>query len=88
MTTISIKELHERTGEWVRKAFARQRITITDRGRPVALLQPISETVAPAPASGNPWLKRELLPEFADLQGTLIGGCDSADIVSEMRDGR
>lgn len=36
--TVSIRELHERTGALVREA-ARSPVRITDRGRPVAILQ-------------------------------------------------
>ena len=36
MTTITIKELHARTGEWVRKAGQTGEITVTDRGRGIA----------------------------------------------------
>ncbi len=86
MTTITIKQLHERTGEWVRRAEAEE-ITVTARGLPVARLTPL---VAAPPASRqpNPWLKRELLPGFAELQKRLVGGTDSTQIISEMRDGR
>jgi prevent-host-death family protein len=88
MTTISIKELHERTGEWVRKAAASEEITVTDRGRPVARIQAIPESAAVATPTANPWLRRKLLPAFAELQKTLIGGPESTEIISEMRDGR
>ena len=44
MKTISIRELHTRTGHYVRHA-AVEPITVTDRGATVAILQP-----APAPA--------------------------------------
>jgi prevent-host-death family protein len=36
MKTISIRELHERTGEYIRKAAKTGVIYVTDRGRTVA----------------------------------------------------
>lgn len=61
MPSITIKELHATTGKRVRRAGAsRTPITVTDRGRPVAVL-------------ANPALiarrrrGRVLLPEFAAL---------------------
>jgi antitoxin (DNA-binding transcriptional repressor) of toxin-antitoxin stability system len=36
MKTISIRELHERTGAWVRKAVELGAITVTERGRTIA----------------------------------------------------
>ena len=38
MKTISIRELHEKTGEWVRAAAAHEQIIVTDSGKPVAVL--------------------------------------------------
>jgi prevent-host-death family protein len=40
MKTISIRELHLKTGQWVRHAASRGPIVVTDRGRRVAALQP------------------------------------------------
>lgn len=87
MTTITIKQLHERTGEWVRKAAESEEITVTDRGTPVARLTPLA-AAEPVRRQPNPWLQRKLLPGFAELQKRLAGGMDSTQIISEMRDGR
>jgi len=83
MTAISIHELHEHTDLWVRKAAEQEPIVITDQGRAVVRIVPF-----PVPAAGNPFLTRKLLPGFAELQSGLSGGTDSAEIISEMRDGR
>src|SRR5205085_1606603 len=40
MKTISIRQLHEKTGEWVRKAERHGEIIITDRGEPIAKIIP------------------------------------------------
>lgn len=45
MKTISIRELHLKTGRWVRAAASRGPIVVTDRGRRVAALQPLDPTV-------------------------------------------
>jgi antitoxin (DNA-binding transcriptional repressor) of toxin-antitoxin stability system len=41
MKTISIRELHEQTGQWVRRSSEGE-IYITDRGRLVAKMMPVS----------------------------------------------
>jgi antitoxin (DNA-binding transcriptional repressor) of toxin-antitoxin stability system len=83
MTAISIHQLHEDTGLWVRKATEQEPIVVTDEGRAVAKIVPFA-----APKTGNPFLTRKLLPGFAELQAQMSGGTDSTDIISEMRDGR
>jgi prevent-host-death family protein len=40
MKTITIRELHLKTGRWVRHAAAHGPVVVTDRGRRVAALQP------------------------------------------------
>lgn len=84
VATISIKELHERTGEWVRKAESEE-ITVTDRGKPVAQLLALSRETAAIPRV-NRFLNRKLRPGFAELQKRLTGGTDSTQIISEDRD--
>jgi prevent-host-death family protein len=49
MKTISIRELHLKTGQWVRHAASRSPIVVTDRGRRVATLQPFDASVAGRP---------------------------------------
>jgi antitoxin (DNA-binding transcriptional repressor) of toxin-antitoxin stability system len=41
MKTISIRELHMRTGWWVRQAASREPVAITDCGKRVAALYPL-----------------------------------------------
>lgn len=83
MKTISIRELHERTGAWVRKAAELGSITVTERGRPVARL----EAVEPR-GRENPFVTRKLRPGYKRLMGTLREGTDSVTLVSEGREGR
>ncbi len=54
MKTISIRELHLKTGQWVRHAANRGPIVVTDRGRRVAALQPFDASV-----TGRPLPNRE-----------------------------
>jgi len=81
MKTISIRELHERTGAWVRKAVELGAITVTERGKPLVRLEAIAD-VRPA----NPFRERPLRPGYARLRGKLGRGTDSTLIVSEDRE--
>jgi antitoxin (DNA-binding transcriptional repressor) of toxin-antitoxin stability system len=81
MKTISIRELHERTGAWVRKAVELGAITVTDRGRPLVRLEAVSDA-----RSVNPFRERRLRPGYARLRGRLGRGTDSTAIISEDRD--
>lgn len=81
MTSVSIRELHEKTGEWVRLAEAHEQIIITDRGRPVASLAPYRR-----PAKRNRFSARKILPAYAKLRGKLSGGTESTALISEDRD--
>ena len=81
MKTISIRELHERTGAWVRKAVELGGITVTDHGRPVVRI----EAVTPG-RPRNPFRERRIRPGYARLRGKLGRGTDSTVIVSEERD--
>ena len=40
MKRISLSDLHRQTRRWIREAARHERIVITDRGRPVAVLVP------------------------------------------------
>ncbi len=81
MKTISIRELHEKTGDWVRRSGELGDITVTDRGKAIARI------VAVEPASAtNPFAVRKLRRGYARLLGKLGGGTDSTKAVSEDRD--
>ena len=82
MRTISIRELHERTGAWVRRAQLGP-ITVTERGRPIARLEAVE-----AAGRQNPFLTRKLRPGYKRLMGKLRGGTDTVTLVSEGREGR
>lgn len=75
--TISIKQLHARTGYWARSA-QKQPITITDRGEKIATLQP--HVAATRPAAVIDWAARK--------QWMPVSSLDSTVFISEDRNGR
>jgi prevent-host-death family protein len=83
MKTISIKELHDQTGHWLRRVRVDGEIVVTERGTPVARMVPPAR-----PAAGNPFSRRKLLPGVAKLMQRPIGGPDSAEVIASMREGR
>jgi predicted nucleic acid-binding protein/antitoxin (DNA-binding transcriptional repressor) of toxin-antitoxin stability system len=83
MKTISLRELHESTGTWVREAGRIGALIITDRGKPIARLEAVHVDL-----QINPFLTRKLRPGFEKLRGKLGGGVDSTKIVSDERDPR
>ena len=62
---IKIRDLHIKTGEWVRRAARGEGIVITERGRPVASLVPFSEG-----RLGRSFKERHILPDFDALPDT------------------
>ena len=78
MKRIGIRELHLKTGEWVRRAALGEGVVITDGGWPVASLLP----VRPGGLS-TPFGERRTLPEFDALPP--VSGCSSV-YVSQDRD--
>ncbi len=78
MEHIGIRELHLKTGEWVRRAAQGTGVVVTERGRPVASLIPFRDGAVETLFS-----ERRLLPEFEALPE--IEG-DSTIAVSDDRD--
>ena len=80
MKTITIRELHQATGRWVRRASAGE-IHVTERGRLVAKI--VAATPLPAkPFFANPKFTRAFLAQRKHLQG----GTDSTQMISQERD--
>jgi prevent-host-death family protein len=77
MTKITIRDLHIKTGQWVRKAASGEDVVITDRGRPIATLAALNERNL-----GTPFSERRILAEFEALPA--VRG-DSSRHVSEDR---
>jgi len=81
---IPIRELHARTGHFVRKAAENMRVVITDNGKPIAQIQPLSisnESKTPRPK----WKNRVLIPGYAAIMNKPVKG-DSTIFISEDRD--
>jgi antitoxin (DNA-binding transcriptional repressor) of toxin-antitoxin stability system len=72
--SITIKELHTRTGEYVRRAGrSRTPLAVTDRGKVVAALVPPN-----LPPQGR--RRRTLLPEYAEF----LTRQDSSDVLRAL----
>ena len=85
MKTVSIRELHNRTGEIVRMASRHAEIRITDNGHVVARIVPHSrERVAPYFSRRRPSAAFKRLDE----SGKTGRGTDSTAMISEDRQDR
>ena len=80
MRKISIRELHEATGRWVRRASAAE-VYVTERGRILAKIVP-ARPLAAKPFFASPKFTRAFLAQRKYLRG----GPDSTDLISEDRD--
>ena len=80
MKTISIRELHQATGRWVRRASAGE-VYVTERGRLVAKIVP-ARPLLPKPFFADPKFTRRFLAH----RKYLCGGADSTQLISEDRD--
>ena len=81
MKTITIRELHHKTGEWVRKAAKFGEIHVSERGKTIARILPQT-----ASAEIPYFARRKLSPAFRRIMHKLRGGTDSTRIISEDRD--
>ena len=81
MKTISIRELHEKTGECVRQAAQSGEILVTDSGKTIAKIVPVDESTERS--SFKDW---QPSPEYAAIMDRPAGGTDSTQIISEDRD--
>lgn len=80
MKTITIRELHEATGRWVRRASSGE-VYVTERGRLVAKLVRVLSLPA-KPFFADPKFTRRFLANRKYFRG----GTDSTQIISEERD--
>ena len=85
MKQVSLRELHEKTGSLIRDAKRLGGLIVTDRGAPIARIEPVDSQPAP-----NPFLSRRVLPAYQRLlrSGRLGRGTDSTLSVSHDRDDR
>ncbi|MBX3743991.1 MAG: type II toxin-antitoxin system prevent-host-death family antitoxin [Verrucomicrobiae bacterium] len=83
MKTVTLRELHARTGEWVREASRCGQIVVTDNGRPIARIVPEPEE------AGLPYFAdRKASEAFRrfDQSGKAGLGPDVTRIISEDRE--
>jgi len=85
MKTITIRELHARTGRWVREVARHGEILITDNGQPIAKIIPGTH-----PAEAPYFARRKRSPRFRKLDdsGKMGSGTDSTAAISEDRNDR
>jgi antitoxin (DNA-binding transcriptional repressor) of toxin-antitoxin stability system len=83
MKQVSLRQLHESTGSLVREARRLGGLIVTDRGEPIARIEPVD-----ARPAANPFRSRKLFPAYQRLlrSGRLGRGADSTQIVSADRD--
>ena len=81
MKSITLRELHEATGKWVRRAAALGALQVTERGRPVARIIP--EKARPSLPYGG---RRALVPAFRRVLPSLQRGADSTLGIAEGRE--
>jgi prevent-host-death family protein len=86
MKTISLRELHNNTGKWVRAVKDEEEIKITDRGVEIAVITATKKAKRPK----YTWANRPLLPGYAALMkaGKLKSNTDSSVGISEDRTSR
>lgn len=81
MKTISIRELHDATGKWIRRAAVLGELHVTDHGRVLAKLLPAASLPT------KPFFaERKLLPAYRSARPFLKGGSDSTETISQDRD--
>ena len=80
MRTITIRELHQATGRWVRQAQAGE-VHVTERGHLVAKIVPASPVPA-KPFFADPKFTRAFLRQRKHRRG----GTDSTETISQERD--
>jgi prevent-host-death family protein len=85
--TVTVRELHARTGHYLRKASKQQRVIVTDNGKPIVELTPLAAEIPSTPY----FSRRKLRPEFKKMmeEGVLRprpGDRDITDLISEDRD--
>jgi len=83
MKTITIRELHAATGKWVRRSAALGEVRVSERGRVIARLLPMT-SLPDVPY----YARRSLTRAFRAAQSSLKGGIDSTHGISAERDAR
>lgn len=77
--SVSIRELHEKTGEWVRRAgHSRTPVPVTDRGKVVAVLAAPDSVARKRP-------KPVLLAQYVDVIAQMSASNDILEALDEVR---
>ena len=86
MKTISLRELHNNTGKWIRSVKQEEEIVVTDRGAAIATVLPYRKSKA----RKYTWANRPLRPGYvaAMKAGKLKTGGDSTFSISQDRTSR
>ncbi len=71
---VAVRELKARLSAYLRQAAAGQHITVTDRGRAVAVLGPVLETVDLAGAVEAGWVTAATGPRLTPLEPVVSNG--------------
>ena len=80
MKTITVRELHQATGQWIRRAAAGE-VLVTKRGLLVARIVPAT------PPSAKPFFaKPKFTRAFLAQRKHLRGGTDSTKLISDDRE--
>jgi prevent-host-death family protein len=78
MTSVTMRELHARTGHIVRQAASHGKVVVTERGVPVAELHPYVPLTA-----AQRWKRRRILPEYARIMNRPMGTDITASISAD-----
>lgn len=81
MKSVTIRQLHDETGRWVRAAASAGELVVTERGKVVAKIVP-ARSVPPRPY----FARRKLLRAFRSA--ALAGGTDATIGIIQERDER
>jgi len=87
MKTVTIEELDDKTGQWLRQAVRHEQVIVTDHGRPIAEVSAYPGQGV-TPGGGRGFRNRALLPEYEAIMNRPVGGTDSTEIIGQDREDR
>jgi prevent-host-death family protein len=85
--TISIRELHARTGQWVRQVAEQGQILVTDNGRTVVKMVPETVPITPPYFARRRFINRNM-KRWIETGALGKGGTDVTKGISEDRKDR
>jgi prevent-host-death family protein len=69
---VSVRELKNETTRILRRIEGGERLTVTKRGKPVAIIEPLSQALVPASDSIYRSLQRQIEARIPDLRRTSV----------------